>query len=310
MKVSIIGAAGNVGSCAAFAIANQGLVDEIVMQGMKQNIIINHTMDIQAAMTGRKDIIVRFGTYEDMSDSDIVIIAAGVHFPVSAPVPEKLVPNIPIMKNISAGIERYCPGAIVITVTNPVDLMNYAVYVSSSFDRKQLIGLNLNDSIRFRMAIAKALGLSPFRVEGLVMGAHPESPLVVFSSVKVDGKQFSLNETDRQKVRTEINNYLRAFEALKAGRSAGWTTAVSIAAMVQAILEDSGKILACSAILEGEYGYKGLSIGVPAIIGKKGIREILELEMTELERGEMDNITKVMLENSVLVRRLSGSDRL
>jgi malate dehydrogenase len=310
MKISIFGASGIVGSCTAYVLAERGLADEIVMLGTKQNIVTSYAMDIQAAMTGRKDIFVRNGSYADMSGSDIVIIAAGVHFPAKTPVAEKLAPNIPIIKNISASIENYCPGAVVITATNPVDFLNYAVYLSTSLDRNRLIGFNLNDSTRFRMVLADALNISPTRVEGLVMGEHPGYPLLIFSSVKVDGQPHILSEDLKQTVREKLENYLSSFEALKAGRSAGWTTASGIGAVVGAIVEDSGELLGCSAVLDGEYGYKGMSLGIPAIIGEGGIRQIEEWKLADNERTELDTIARAVKANSELVRRLIGSDRV
>ena len=309
MKVSIIGAAGNVGSCTAFAIADQGLADEIVMLDTKLNVVTNHAMDIQVAMTGQKNISVHTGSYQDMADSDIVIIAAGIHFLAITPVPEKLAPNIPIMKEIAANIERYCPKTVIITATNPVDLLNYAIYLSGSLDRKKLIGFTLNDSARFQMSLAKALNISSTRVEGLVIGEHPRAPLMLFSSVKVDGKKLLINTTIQKRVQEELQNYLSSFEALEAGRSAGWTSAAGIATIVRAIVEDSGKVLACSAVLEGEYGLKDLSIGVPAVIGKAGIKQILECELAKEERQDMEAVAGVLKENSKLVSRLVGSQQ-
>ena len=310
MKISIFGASGIVGSCTAYVLAERGLAEEIVMLGTRQNIVTSHAMDVQAAMTGRKDILVRSGSYADISGSDIVIIAAGVHFPAKTPVVEKLEPNIPIIKNISANIENYCPGAVVITATNPVDFLNYAVYLSATLDRHKLIGFNLNDSTRFRMVLADALNISPTRVEGLVMGEHPGHPLLIFSSVKIDGQPHILSEDLKQIVREKLKNYLSSFEALKAGRSAGWTTASGIGAVVKAIVEDTGELLGCSAVLDGEYGCQGMSLGIPAIIGKGGISQILEWNLTEAESTELDTIARGVKANSELVRRLISSDRV
>jgi malate dehydrogenase len=310
MKISIFGASGIVGSCTAFVLADRRLADEIVMLGTRENILTSHALDIQAATTGRKDILVHSGIYADILGSDIVIIAAGVHFPAKSPVPEKLKPNIPIIKNISANIENYCPGAVVITATNPVDFLNYAVYLSTSLDKHKLIGFSLNDSTRFRMVLANALGISSARIEALVMGEHPGYPLLIFSSVKIDGQPYILSQALKQTVRERLKNYLNSFEALKAGRSAGWTTASGLAAVVQAIVGDTGDLLACSAVLEGEYGYKGLSLGIPAIIGRGGIRQILEWKLTKDERTELDTIARGLKTNSELVHRLTGSDRL
>ena len=310
MKISIFGASGIVGSCTAFVLADRGLADEIVMLGPRHNIVTGHAMDIQAAMTGRKDIVVRSGSYADISGSDIVIIAAGVHFPAKTPVTEKLEPNIPIIKNISANIENYCPGVVVITATNPVDFLNYAVYLSTTLDRNKLIGFSLNDSTRFRMVLSNSLGISPSRIGGLVMGEHPGHPLLIFSSVEIDGQPYTLSEALKQTIQEGLKNYLLSFEGLKAGRSAGWTTASGLAAVVRAIVEDTGELMGCSAVLRGEYGYEGMSLGIPAIIGKGGIRQILEWKLTDVEREEMDIIARGVRANSELVGRMTGSDRL
>jgi malate dehydrogenase len=310
MKISIIGASGIVGSCTAFTIASQGLADEIVMLGgERSNVAANHAMDLQAAMSGRKDMVVRSGKYPDIAGSDIAIIAAGVHFPANTPAPQKLIPNIPILKTICANIESLCPQAVVITVTNPVDLMNYAVYLCTSLDRHKLIGFNLNDTTRFRMALARAFGISAARVDCQVLGAHPQSPVLVFSSVKVDGQPYAVDASIKKKVQDELQNYLHAFEALDAGRSAGWTSATGLAAMVRAIVENNGQVLPCSAVLNGEYGWQGLSVGVPAQIGRSGIRQIVEMELGEDERVEMNSVARVLTENVTLVRRLTGSKR-
>ena len=143
-----------------------------------------------------------------------------------------------------------------------------------------------------------------------MLGEHPLAPLLAFSSVKVDGRPYSVNETVKSKVREELKNYLGSFEALKAGRSSGWTTASGIAATVRAIVEDSGALLDCSAVVSGEYGYTGFSLGIPAVIGKGGIRQILEFDLAYNEYKELESLAAVLQENSNLVRRLIDSKRL
>jgi malate dehydrogenase len=310
MKISIIGASGIVGSCTAFAIADQGLADEIVLLGnSKPNVAACHAIDIQASVTGCKEMTVRPGTYKDIAGSDIVIIAAGIHFPASVPVIDKLKANIPIIKEIAGQIEYHCPQAIVIIATNPVDLLNYSLFLSTSLERRQCIGFNLNDTTRFRMILAKSLGLSATRIEAHVLGEHPRAPLLIFSSVRVDGEIFAVGNTLRNKVETEIGNYLGSFEALQAGRTSGWTTASGIALMVKAIVGDSGALLDCSAVLDREYGYHDISLGVPAIISREGVRQITELKLTDNELRELKNIAGVLQENCALVRSLVGSKR-
>jgi malate dehydrogenase len=310
MKLSLIGASGVVGSATAFAIACQGLMDELVLIGRRSNIVKSHTLDIQAAITGYNNTLIRAGNLADLSDSDIVIIAAGVHFPAAAPVSEKLSANLPIITSISAAIQEHCPDAVVITAANPVDLLNYAVYLSTALERRKLLGFNLNDATRFRMSLAKALNVGPERITAQVLGEHPRAPLLVFSSVAVDGQRLVINEAIEKIVRAELSGYLRSFEALQAGRSAGWTTALGLAAFVKAIALDSGEVLPCSTVLKGEYGYRDFSLGIPASIGRKGIRHIMEIQLSENELAELRQITATLAEDSDLVRRLTSSVRL
>jgi malate dehydrogenase len=308
MKISIIGAAGTVGSCTAFTLAIQGLAEELILIDAKQNILQSHAMDINTAVTGLQDVVVKAGNYEDLSGTDITIISAGVHFSGNVPLKDKLKPNIPIIKNIVTNIEKYCPKTVVIMVTNPIDVMNYIAYLSVSFERKQLLGYNLNDSMRFRAAIAKALGIKPARVEGIAVGYHPVAVVSLFSSLKVDGKSVSVNGEKKRCILDESLNYLRALDVLQAGRTAAWTTATGVAMMVKAIREDAKVTMSCSAILDGEYGYRSLSMGVPVIIGKKGICEILEWDLPAEERQEMDKVAKTIKADCSLALAILESD--
>jgi malate/lactate dehydrogenase len=160
------------------------------------------------------------------------------------------------------------------------------------------------------MILGHALGVSATRIEAHVLGEHPRSPLLIFSSIKVDGQLFTVDERVKNKVREELANYLGSFEALKGGRSSGWTSASGIVAIVRAIVENLGELLDCSAVIDEEYNYKGLSLGVPAIIGKEGIRQIIELNLAAHECRELDIIAGVLQDNSRLVHRLIDSKRI
>jgi malate dehydrogenase len=306
MKIAIIGATGLVGSSAAFAIADQGLADELVMIGNRQNILHSHAMDISAAMTARSDMVVRAGGYENMAGTDIVIIAAGVHFHAAIPVKEKLATNLPIIQTIAKNIKTFCSNAVVITATNPIDILNYAVYLYTSLDRKKLLGYNLNDSIRFRMAIAKALGVKPSAVDCVAIGEHPRAPVLLFSSIRVDGKSIAVNDDIKQRVRQELKNYLASMEALKAGRSAGWTCAEGLAITVRAIVEDSKKMVPCSIVVDGEYGLKAMSIGLPTIIGREGIHQVPEWKLSTEEQKELETAAHALQIDSAIVREAVG----
>lgn len=288
MKITIIGAAGTVGSCTAFNIATHGLADELVMIDLNRNLLMNHVMDISTAALGLQNIVVRAGNEEDLSGSDIVIMAAGVPWRYISSRMELLKDNVPVIQDTAKKIKRFCPDAVVITATNPVDPLNYAMQLSSGLDRKRLIGYGYNDSIRFRIMAAKALSVTPREVDGIVIGEHGENQVLLFSSLQVNGERIPVSEDVKQNIRQEIPKILRSYESLGTGRTAGWTSAVGLTNMVSAITRDTGEVFPCSVVLDGEYGHRGLSIGVPVILGRGGVQQILEWKLAPGERMELE----------------------
>ncbi|MFC1971078.1 malate dehydrogenase [Chloroflexota bacterium] len=288
MKISVLGASGWVGSSTAFNIALHGLADEIVMIGGKQqNLLKHHAMDLAVAAT-EEDVLVRVGGYEEMSGSEIIVNAAGLHHDLySTGRANAVAQNLPIIREIAQNISRYCPEAVVITATNPIDPLNYAVCLfSSNRDRSRFIGYSRNDSTRFRMLTARALGVKTRQVEAVVMGEHGANKVLLFSLIKVDGKPVTVSEENRQKISREYPDVIRSLEELGIQRTTGWTCAAGITAVCRAIINDTGEMIPCSAVLDGEYGYRRLSMGVPAVIGRRGIKEILEWKLTpEESRG-------------------------
>ena len=279
MKISIIGAAGSVGAPAAFYLAAHGLADEILMiGGKKQNVLKQHAMDISTAVS-EKDILVRAGSYEDLSGSDIVINAAGVPQGLIADRMEMLPKNISLIQEIALKIKRYCPEAIVITATNPVDPLNYATYLAGGMERTKLIGYSINDSFRFREMLAAELKVKVSQVDGVVIGEHGSTQVLLFSTARVDGRPVMVSEDSKQQIRSEVPNILKRYEALQAGRTAGWTCAVGLAKIIRAIAADDGTVIPCSIVLDGEYGLSDLSMSVPVVLGRTGVREIKEYQL-------------------------------
>jgi malate dehydrogenase len=287
MKITIIGASGNVGSSAAFYIAVQGLADEIVMIDPPRPDVLKQHVDDLASAVSHQDVLVRAGADKDMKDSDIVINAAG-RGPAGAVKSrlELLPQNIPIVQSICLNVRRYCPEAAVIIASNPVCPLNYAMYLCSGLDRRQLIGYSANDSIRFRLLIAQALGVKTSRVEAFVIGEHGDSQVPLFSSVRVDGKNVDISEEIKRKVREQVARVHAGLEEqrIATGRTAAWTTAVGLAALCRAIASGAARVYPCSIVLDGEYGVRKMSMTVPVVLGKAGVRDILEWELTPDEQ--------------------------
>jgi malate dehydrogenase len=301
MKITIIGASGNIGSSAAFYIAVQGLADEIIMiDPPRPDLLKQHVDDLTSAVS-HQDVLVRAGADNDMKDSDIVINAAG-RGPAGAVKSrlELLPQNIPIVQSICHNVRRYCPEAAVIIASNPVCPLNYAMYLCSGLDRHKLIGYSANDSIRFRLLMARALGVNTSRVEAFVIGEHGDSQVPLFSSVRVDGKKIDISDEIKRKVYEQVAKVHAGLEEQRVatGRTAAWTTAVGLAALCRAIASGVARVYPCSIVLDGEYGVHKMSMSVPVVLGKAGVRDILEWELSPDEQKALqksiDKLTPAM----------------
>jgi malate dehydrogenase len=288
MKISIVGAGGSVGSSTAFYLATEKLADELVLIDNKKNLVQQHAMDMSTAVS-TLGVKVRAGIYEDMEGSDIVINAAGAPQGVIKDRMEMLPSNIVIIKGIAENIKKYASNAIIITATNPADPMNYATYLAGGFDRRQVMGYTINDTFRFRQFLAKAFNAKASEVDGLVIGEHGSTQVLLFSTAKISGNPVDVSEDVKKDIYAEISLILKLFEDLRAGRTAGWTCAVGMATYVRAIIGDKKQLLPCSAVLNGEYGLNRISMSVPAVIGRKGIEEVRELGLADDERNRLKN---------------------
>jgi malate dehydrogenase len=280
MKITIIGAAGNVGSCAAFNITVQRLADELVLiDAPRQEMVTFHALDLNTAATGM-DMLVRTGDYADMEGSNIVIVAAGSAKVFTSRM-EVLPENLPIIRDIAGKVRQFCPGTVVITATNPVDPLNYAMSLASNLDRHKVIGYSANDSIRFRMRLAQALGVKSSQVEASAIGEHGNSQVLLFSSVRINGKPVQVDEDTKQKIRQQVPEGQKVLEEMrvKTGRTAAWTTAVGLASICRAIGKNTGEMIPCSVVLNGEYGCHGLSMAVPTILDSGCVRDIGEWKL-------------------------------
>ena len=293
MKISIIGAGGSVGSPTAFYLASQKLADEFVLIDYAKNVAQQHAIDLGTAVSAR-DVMVRAGDFNDMAGSDIAIIAAGVPQGLIKDRMELLPKNAELMKQFAQEIKKYCPDAIIMTATNPADPMNYAIYKSGDFDRKKVIGYTINDTFRFREFLAKTYNVTAKQVGGFVIGEHGSSQVLLFSTVMIDGKPVKVSEEIKKHIYAEIPLILKTLEELKAGRTAGWTCAIGFEKMVRAVLENSGQLLPCSVVMDGEYGQKGFSMSVPTYLGRDGIQGVKEFKLAPDEQEGLKKTAAVL----------------
>jgi len=305
MKVTVIGAAGSVGAPAAFYIGVSGLVDELVLIDMRPNVVQQHALDMSTAMSDL-GVEVKAGAYEDLAGSDVVINAAGVPQGLIADRMEMLAKNIPLVRDVALAVKQYCPGAFVITATNPIDPLNYCTWRVGGFDRRQVIGYSVNDSTRFREIIARTKVVRTSQVRATVIGEHGSTQVPLFSSARIDGWPVVFTEKEKEAVRSEIPTILQRYEELQSGRTAGWTSALGLAALTRAVLQDTGEVFPCSVVLDGEYGQRGLSLSVPVRLGKGGVKEIEEWDLTRDEHEGLERTAAAMAAAARIVDDVLG----
>lgn len=287
MKVSIIGS-GKVGVSTALFLIEKKVAD-IVLIDIIPDWAKGTALDIEQSSCVRK-YDVSIDGYSDISkieSSDVVVVPAGKPRLPGMSREDLLKDNVKIVKAVSEDIARYAPNAVLIMVTNPLDIMAYVALKVTGFALRRVIGMaGILDSSRFRYFIAKELGISPKNVAALVLGGHGDLmvPLARYSTVHGVPIPYLLKESTIQKLieRTrkgggEIVSYLKT-------GSAYWTTGSSVAEMVECVIRDKKRIIPCSAYLRGEYGIDGIFVGVPVKVGKDGVEEIIELNLFTEEK--------------------------
>jgi malate/lactate dehydrogenase len=310
MKIAIIGGGGTLGSCTAYTLALKGLADELVLLDVNRNLALAHFMDITTAIVGRQNTKLRVGHNEDLNHSDIVIVVAGIPHQSASSHVEMLRSNLSLMQNIIQKIETYCPKAIVITATNPVDSVNLGMFLmSTKLSRTKLLGYDLNDSLRFQQAVAMEMSKKSTEVEALALGEHVETLALIFSSVRVNKQPITISDEAKERLKLEVPKMLKSYTELGINRTAGWTSASGISQMVESIAADSRKVFPASALLEGEYGYKEISMGVPVILGKQGISHIVELDLSQDEKKDLDHCARALETKARLVREFVNENR-
>lgn len=306
-KISVIGA-GFTGATTALFIAQKELGDVVLVDIQSlENQTKGKALDMLEAspVQGFDANIIGTSNYEDTKDSDIVVITAGIARKPGMSRDDLVLTNQKIMKTVTHEITKYSPHCIIIVLTNPVDAMTYTVYKESGFPKNRVIGQSgVLDTARFRTFIAQELNVSVKDVTGFVLGGHGDDmvPLVRYSyagGIPLE-KLLPKERLDEIVARTrtgggEIVNLL-------GNGSAYYAPAASLTQMVEAMMKDQRRILPAIAYLEGEYGFDGIYLGVPTILGANGIEKVIELDLTKEEKAALnksaDSVKNVL---SVLV---------
>lgn len=290
-KVSVIGA-GNVGATAVYYIAEKNIADIVmidVVEGMPQSKALDF---LHAAPYRKYTVNIKGSTlYEDIRDSDVVVITAGIARKPGMDRMDLMKTNVGIAKKAAQAIAEYAPDAVVIVVSNPLDVIAMVALRESGFALKKVVGMaGVLDATRFRYFIAEALGVWPGDVMALVLGGHGDSMVPLPRYTTVGG--FPLTElldaaSIEKLVERTRKGGMEIIQYLKKG-SAYYAPGASVAKMVEAVVKDERRLIPASAYLRGEYGHSDIFLGVPVLIGKNGIEKIVQLELSREEQKALD----------------------
>ena len=289
-KISVIGG-GHVGESTTFILAIKELADEVVMVDIVENLPQGKVLDMMQAgpILGYDTKIVGTNDIADIKDSDIVIMTAGFPRKPGMSREDLIGQNTPIMKEVAAKIKEYAPESIVIVVANPLDAMTYMCKKITGFPDNRIIGqAGVLDSTRFMAFLGMESGVSIKNIQGITLGSHGDDmvPLPRFSLI---GGRPTSEVVEQDKLDAIIQRTKKGGgEIVKLmGTSAYWAPAAGTVMMAESIVRDKKMILPCHVILHGEYGIEGLFVGVPVKLGRKGVEEIVEFDLTEEEKAAL-----------------------
>ena len=291
-KVTIVGS-GNVGATTAHWIVDKELAD-VVLIDIVDGVPQGKALDLlqSGPIEGFDCEVVGTNNYEDTSDSDIIIITAGLPRKPGMSRDDLLIKNYEIVKSVTEQIVQYSPQSILIIVSNPLDAMVQTAYRVSGFPKNRVIGMaGILDSARFRTFISKELDVSVENIHAFVLGGHGDTmvPLPRYSTVSgIPITDLLSSEKIDALVKRTANGGAEIVGLLKTG-SAFYAPSAAVTEMVEAIFKDKKKILPCAAFLEGEYGINGLFVGVPVKLGKNGIEEIIQIALQPEEEEALKN---------------------
>lgn len=288
MKVTVVGA-GNVGATCAQIVAEKNIVQQVVLIDIKEGLSEGKSLDLwQTAPINEYDTRVTGATndYSKTAGSEVVVITSGLPRKPGMSRDDLISINAGIVKSVTENVVKYSPNAKIIVVSNPLDVMTYASYVTSKFPKNRVMGMaGVLDTARYRAFLAEALDVSPRDIQALLMGGHGDTmvPLPRYTTVSgipvtelIDEEKLNAIIERTKKGGGELVNLM--------GTSAWYAPGSAAAQMVEAIVMDQKRIFPCCVKVEGEYGLNDIFVGVPVKLGKNGVEEVIEIKLNDEEK--------------------------
>ncbi|WP_050183817.1 L-lactate dehydrogenase [Domibacillus robiginosus] len=301
-KVVLIGT-GAVGSSYAFSMLNQGVCDELVLIDVNEQKSMGDVMDLNhGVLYAPTSTKVSFGKYTDCMDAALVVICAGANQKPGETRLELVEKNMAIFKNIVGQVMDSGFDGIFLIATNPVDILTYATWRFSGLPKERVIGSGtILDTARFRYLLGENFGVAPHSVHASIIGEHGDTEVAVWSSANIAGiplKDYLARDEseDQEEKMKEIAVQVRdaAYEIIEAKGSTYYGIAMGLTRISRAILQNQDVVLTVSALLEGEFGHHDVYIGVPAVINRYGIRDVVEIPLSQREKELFDHSVQTL----------------
>lgn len=289
-RVGIVGV-GNVGATLAFTLATKNICSSILLKDVRENIVQAMALDISQATNAAKSetIIHACLSDEEFKDCDVIVITAGIARRPGMSRDDLLLTNAKIMNSVINSVIPFNPNAIIIIVSNPLDVMVYTALKTSNWSRNKIIGMaGILDSARMAHFIFEKLGYGQGQIKASVMGGHGDDmvPLADFSTVNGVNLNEVLSKEDIEDIIYKTKNGGAQIVKLLETGSAYYAPAYSTILMIEAILEDKKEVYPCAIMLNGEYGYEDIVSGVPVMLGANGVEKVIELDLKEEQKNQ------------------------
>jgi malate dehydrogenase len=288
-KIGLIGA-GNIGGELARLCANAQLGDVVLFDiPAKESFAKGKALDLEqnSAILGYDSAIKGSASWNDLEGADVLIVTAGIPRKPGQSRDDLVAVNLPIIRDVANNAKKHCPNAFVIVISNPLDAMVYEYKRVTGCDKGKVAGMaGVLDSARFELFLAREAGVSIKDVRAMVLGGHGDDMVPVLSMTTINGVP-ATTMIAKDKIQAIVERTRKGGGEIVTlmGTSAYYAPASAAVAMAEAFLLDQKRLLPCAAYLDGEYGYKDLFMGVPCIVGGKGVERILEIPLTEEEKG-------------------------
>jgi malate dehydrogenase len=293
MKVTVVGA-GNVGATCADVLAYREVANEIVLVDIKEGLAEGKALDIwQKAPIDLYDsrTIGVTNDYSKSAGSNVVVITSGLPRKPGMSRDDLIGTNAGIVRSVTENVVKHSPDAIIIVVSNPLDVMTYQAHITSKFPRTRLMGMaGILDTARYRAFLAEALNISPKDIQAMLMGGHGDTMVPLARYTTVAGIPVT-ELIDRDKLNAILERTkVGGGELVKLMGTSAWYAPGSAAAqMVEAIVKDQRRVFPVCIKLEGEYGIKDCYLGVPVVLGKNGIEKVIELDLNPAEKAMLES---------------------